>query len=149
MLKRVAVSDVPALTEFLSEANLTTSGLDSPAIELWIDVDETGRVVASTGFELSTDGRHALIRSVAVHAALRGSGRGLSLAAFALDRARAAGATDAWLFSRRSGGFWRKVGFVPASVNDVAAVLADTHQVRLFAESGQLDREVAWRATLR
>ncbi|MCU1421783.1 MAG: acetyltransferase [Microbacteriaceae bacterium] len=140
-------ADVPALTEFLRAADLTTSGLDSPTIALWIERD-AGAIVASTGFELSADGRHALIRSVAVSAPLRGTGRGLSLAAFALERAREAGATDAWLFSRRSGGFWRKLGFTEATTDDVAAVLAETHQVRLFASTGQLRREVAWRASL-
>jgi N-acetylglutamate synthase-like GNAT family acetyltransferase len=86
MLEPVVTADVPALTDFLRAADLTTSGLDSPTIALWVERD-AGAIVASTGFELSSDGQHALIRSVAVAAALRGSGRGLSLAGFALDRA--------------------------------------------------------------
>ena len=35
-------------------------------------------------------------------------------------------------------------GFVRADRADLAAALGDTHQVRLFVRSGQLDREVAW-----
>ena len=71
-------------------------------------------------------------------------GVGLTLARFALDRAVEAGADRAWLFSRRSGPFWQKVGFVSADINELAIALASTHQVRLFSETGQLQREVAW-----
>ena len=137
------------LIEFLRLADLTLSGLDSPAVSLWIVRDPgTGRVFASTGFELSANGEHALIRSVAVHPDRRAAGLGLELAAFALRRAAEAGARRAWLFSRRSGPFWQKVGFAPAVITDLAAALASTHQVRLFTETGQLDREVAWSRAL-
>lgn len=78
--------------------------------------------------------------------ALRGLGKGLELARFALDRAAESGAARAWLFSRRSGPFWQKVGFVLADRNELAISLATTHQVRLFTETEteQLQREVAW-----
>lgn len=131
--------------EFLRVADLTLSGLDSPTVRLWTARDaETGRIIASTGYERSDDNYHVLIRSVAVDPALRGLGLGLQLASFALDRAIESGAARAWLFSRRSGPFWQKVGFVSADRNELAVALAATHQVRLFAETGQLQREVAW-----
>ena len=133
------------VTEFLRVADLTLSGLDSPTVRLWTACDgDTGRIIASTGYERSEDKNHVLIRSVAVDPALRGLGKGLKLAHFALDRAAESGATRAWLFSRRSGPFWQKVGFVPADRNELAIALAATHQVRLFTETGQLQREVAW-----
>ncbi len=50
----------------------------------------------------------------------------------------------AWLFSRRSGPFWQKLGFGPADRSALAAVLSDTQQVRLFSRTGQLELEVAW-----
>ena len=40
--------------------------------------------------------------------------------------------------------FWQKLGFVPADRHELAAVLPEAEQVRLFIESGQLEREVAW-----
>ena len=133
------------VTAFLRVADLTLSGLDSPTVRLWTARDaETGRIVASTGYERSDDNEHVLIRSVAVAPALRGLGMGLQLARFALDRAAESGATRAWLFSRRSGPFWQKVGFVSADRNELAIALTSTHQVRLFTETGQLQREVAW-----
>ena len=93
---------------------------------------------------LSEDRHHALIRSVAVSPRLRASGAGSRLAHYALEQASAAGARRAWLFSRRSGPFWQKLGFSTADRHELAKVLPHTHQVRLFVQSGQLDREVAW-----
>ncbi|MFB9666104.1 GNAT family N-acetyltransferase [Curtobacterium citreum] len=50
--------------------------------------DAAGSVVASTGYETGPDGRHVLLRSVAVGPALRGSGTGTVLAGFAMTAAR-------------------------------------------------------------
>jgi N-acetylglutamate synthase-like GNAT family acetyltransferase len=137
-------SDAQALTAFLREVDLTLSGLDEPTVRLWAQRDADGAIVASTGYEMSADGRHALIRSVAVSPAHRSRGRGSALARFALEAAAEEGARTAWLFSRRSGPFWQGLGFAPADRDDLADALAHTHQVRLFRETGQLEQEVAW-----
>ncbi|MDC7121414.1 GNAT family N-acetyltransferase [Cellulomonas fimi] len=148
-LSRVGPSEVSQLRDFLTEADLTMAGLDEPTVHLWVDRDPDGAIVGSTGFELSADGRHALIRSVAVAPGRRGSGDGSRLARHALARAAASGADRAWLFSRRSGPFWEKLGFRPADREALAASLPDAHQVRLFVRSGRLDDEVAWSRPLR
>ncbi|WP_127476721.1 GNAT family N-acetyltransferase [Microbacterium sulfonylureivorans] len=145
-LARVEPGDLPDLTEFLGVADLTLSGLDEASVRLWVERDRRGAIVGSTGYELA--GEHALIRSVAVDPAVRGSGRGTMLARFALEAAASEGATRGWLFSRRSGPFWQGLGFVRADRAELAAALAGTHQVRLFVRSGQLDREVAWSRSL-
>jgi N-acetylglutamate synthase-like GNAT family acetyltransferase len=136
--------DITDLTDFLRTADLTLSGLDSATVSIWIERDGSGEIVASTGFELSDDRQHALIRSVAVRHSAQRSGEGTRLARFALARAAESGAQRAWLFSRRSGPFWQKLGFQSADRDDLVHALGGTHQVRLFLESGQLDREVAW-----
>ena len=143
-LAPVSNVDVPELTDFLYEVDLTVSGLDSPTVHLWIERDANNAIIASTGFELSGDRRHALIRSVAVTSSARSEGAGSQLATFALDRAHEKGARTAWLFSRRSGPFWQKLGFKPADRDELAQVLGDSYQVRQFHESGQLNLEVAW-----
>jgi N-acetylglutamate synthase-like GNAT family acetyltransferase len=135
-------ADAFELTEFLRAADLTTNGIGEPGVHLWVDLDTDGRIVATTGFELV--GQDALLRSVAVAPVLRGHGRGTELAQFALDEACAAGATRAWLFSRRSGPFWKKLDFEPADGAELARALATTHQVQAFAASGQLRYETAW-----
>ncbi|MDT9627884.1 hypothetical protein RTF48_24940, partial [Escherichia coli] len=58
------------------------------------------------------------------------------------------GAMRAWLFSRRSGSFWQSLGFESADRDELAEALADTHQVRLFQQTGQLGCEVAWSRSL-
>ncbi|SBN61477.1 Acetyltransferase (GNAT) domain-containing protein [Curtobacterium sp. 9128] len=140
----VSPADVADVHGFLASCDLTVAGLDHPAVRLWAVRDDAGAVVGSTGFERSADGRHALVRSVAVGQAFRGSGTGTRLARFALDAAAAAGAEHAWLFSRRSGAFWNGLGFAPADRFELADVLAETTQVRLFRATGQLAHEVAW-----
>jgi N-acetylglutamate synthase-like GNAT family acetyltransferase len=140
----VAVEDVGALAVFLREMDLTVSGLESPAVRLWIEKDDAGAIVGSTGFELSANREHALIRSVAVQPARRTAGAGTRLALFALAEAAKVGAHTAWLFSRRSGAFWQTLGFEPADRQVLAHVLKDSHQVLSFASSGQLGGEVAW-----
>ncbi len=140
--------EVAELREFLEQADLTLAGLDAPTVRIWVERDTSGHISGTTGVEMSTDNRHALIRSVAVAASARRSGGGSRLAAFALGEAARAGAERAWLFSRRSGPFWQSLGFEPADRCDLAAKLADTHQVRLFVESGQLEHEVAWSRAL-
>ncbi|PXA70941.1 GNAT family N-acetyltransferase [Cryobacterium arcticum] len=138
------------LIEFLRNVDLTLSGLDSPTVRLWIERDaESGAIVASTGFECSDDGSQVLIRSVAVDPTRRNRGTGVALAGFVLDRAAECGADQAWLFSRRSGEFWQRLGFTPATTEDLAEALPSTHQVRYFAGTGQLAREVAWSRPLR
>ena len=137
-------AELPELVEFLTTADLTLSGLDAATVRLWILRGSNGAIRGTTGFELSDDATHALIRSVAVAPGARGAGLGLRLARFALDAAAAAGAKRAWLFSRRSGQFWQKLGFEPADLDELAEALASTHQVTLFRQTGQLEREVAW-----
>lgn len=148
MLRPATPADLDDLAEFLRAADLTVAALAEPTIRLWLERDDTGAVAATTGFELGADGGHALVRSVAVRPDLRGAGDGLRLARFALDRAADAGAREAWLFSRRSGGFWQKLGFGPTTTQALAAALPDAHQVALFRSTGQLDREVAWHRRL-
>jgi len=143
-LDPVTAADVESLRGFLGEVDLTLAGLDEPTVRLWVERDADGAIVGGTGYELSADGRHALIRSVAVSPDRRAAGSGSRLASFALRTAAESGATRAWLFSRRSGPFWQKLGFVPADRDELAAALPGTHQVRLFTSTGQLQREVAW-----
>jgi N-acetylglutamate synthase-like GNAT family acetyltransferase len=140
----VTPSDVGELRDFLSEVDLTLAGLDAPTVKLWIERGADGCIIGSTGYELSADGRHALIRSVAVAPTQRAVGAGSRLAKIVLTHAASQGATRAWLFSRRSGPFWQKLGFQVADRHALALALAQTHQVRLFVDSGQLEREIAW-----
>lgn len=140
----MAPDDLDGVRGFLTACDLTVAGLGAAGVHLWAVRDADGAIVATTGYERSADGRHALLRSVAVGPSRRGSGTGTRLARFAMAAAAADGAEVAWLFSRRSGPFWQALGFAPADRAELAGALAGTTQVELFRSSGQLDREVAW-----
>lgn len=90
---RCQVTETNELADFLRDADLTYSGLNEPGVRVWVQRNDTGAITASTGYELSADGRHALIRSVAVHprAALAGTG---SRTGFMGARTRARGGRD-------------------------------------------------------
>lgn len=141
---RVQAADVDAVRDFLAACDLTVAGLDAPAVRLWVLRDAHGTVTGTTGYETGPDGRHALLRSVAVDPAFRASGTGTRLARFAMEQAASTGAGRAWLFSRRSGPFWQALGFTPADRDALATALAGTTQVALFRSTGQLAQEVAW-----
>jgi len=143
-VRRVTAADLPHVERFLVDADLTVAGLSNAS--LWMETDADGAITSTTGFERV--GSHVLIRSVAVRPDLRGTGVGLRNAAFAILEAQLAGATTAWLFSRRSGPFWQKLGFWRAPTEELVEALGDTAQVRLFVETGQLANEVAWRRLL-
>jgi N-acetylglutamate synthase-like GNAT family acetyltransferase len=142
VLVPLAPEDVPALREFLVRADLTQSGLDEESVHLWLLRDAHGTIIGTTGYELA--GPHALIRSVAVDDSQRGLGTGTRLALHAMTRAARSGARTAWLFSRRSGPFWQRLGFEPADVPTLATALATTHQVTEFTTTGRLPLELAW-----
>lgn len=144
VLRPATAVDLPDVEVFLRDADLTLAGLDTGGLRLWVVRDHDGRVVGSTGYEVSHDGQHVLVRSVAVAAERRVRGAGTRLARFALERAADERAHTAWLFSRRSGPFWQSLGFTPADRDALASALATTEQVRLFRSTGQLDVEVAW-----
>ena len=147
-LHAVTPSDVDDLRGFLDEMDLTLAGLDDPTVRLWIERAPGGAIVGSTGYEASPNGEDVLIRSVAVAPTHRSAGAGTRFARFAIQAAAHSGARRAWLFSRRSGPFWQTLGFCAADRTELATVLELTHQVRLFAQTGQLAREVAWSCDL-
>lgn len=140
--------DVTAVREFLVRVGLTFSGLGSPSVHLWLLQDATGSVRGCTGYEASRNGMDVLIRSVAVDEQLRGRGVGSTLAQFVLDEAVRRGARRAWLFSRRAGPFWQRLGFQRTDLASLTRAMADTHQVEYFRESGELHRKVAWGRSL-
>lgn len=140
----LAPTDVPELKVFLLRAGLTSSGLGDPAVRMWLLRTPEGQLQACAGYELSDDGEHALIRSVAVDASRRREGLGHRLAEEVLDRAVQEGARRAWLFSRRGGSFWERLGFRPADRAALTGVFARTHQVRHFQCIGLMHEEVAW-----
>jgi arsenate reductase len=66
----------------------------------------------------------ALLRSVAVHAPVRGLGLGRALVERALADARAGGAREAWLLTETAKPFFACLGWTPAERADAPAAVA-------------------------
>src|SRR6266508_4421355 len=111
--------DFPAIASLLVASGLPLDGLSK---------DRPFAVVAVRGLRLigcahvERHGSSALLRSVAVHPAIRGSGLGRTLVETALSAA-AGDATRAYLLTETAAGFFGRLGFrrtsrrrVPASV---------------------------------
>ena len=63
---RVTAADVAEVRAFLVRADLTLSGIDDPAVRLWLLRGNDGGILGTTGYELSADEGDVLVRSVAV-----------------------------------------------------------------------------------
>ncbi len=66
----------------------------------------------------------ALLRSVAVHAPVRGHGLGRALVERALDDARRAGAREAWLLTESAEAFFAGLGWAPADRAEAPPAIA-------------------------
>lgn len=101
-------SDLGALCRLLTEVKLTTAG-----VEQWWErftvAESAGELVGLAGVETYADA--ALLRSVAVHPSMRGTGLGRALVERALSTAKDAGAKDVYLLTTTAEGYFRRLGF--------------------------------------
>ncbi len=102
--------DYPAVADLLSGSGLPTAGLDETLPQALVAVGADGRVAGCVALELYGD--IALLRSLAVAAALRGSGLGERLAREALRLASSVGAHDVYLLTETAAGFFPRFGFI-------------------------------------
>nr|WP_284708770.1 GNAT family N-acetyltransferase [Sporomusa sphaeroides] len=82
-------------------------------------VADTGGVAGVIGLELA--GESALLRSLAVAGNQRKRGLGSALFTQALDQARQAGATTAYLLTNTAAQFVARWGFAPIKRDDIPA----------------------------
>ena len=101
-------SDLPAITALLQAARLPLAGIESWTGSTMV-ARQDSKIVGCAALELYGDS--ALLRSVAVDAALRGQGLGQQLTAAALDLARARGVRRVYLLTETAGEFFPRFGF--------------------------------------
>ena len=106
--------DLPEVEYLLGAAGLTRDGLDACARDelLLVARADDGCLMGCVALELSGDA--AFLRSLAVTGGARGHGLGSALVARALDRARAAGAHEAWLLTETAAPFFAARGWEAA-----------------------------------
>jgi arsenate reductase len=99
---------VSAILAFLSTNGLPDAGLAEHATELLV-ARRGGAIVGTAALEIYD--RDALLRSVAVDEALRGTGLGQRLTRGALNRAKQRGVARVFLLTETAAGFFPKFGF--------------------------------------
>ena len=113
-------ADIPAILALLERSELPQEGFaDHVASSLTARVGD--QVVGSAALELYDHA--ALLRSVAVDAALRGQGLGQRLTHAALDLARQRGVRTVYLLTETAGDFFPRFGFRPIARSAVDATL--------------------------
>lgn len=109
--------DYPAIEALLREHRLPEAGL-RPHLETTLVARDHGRIVGSAALEVY-DGS-ALLRSVAVTGAKRGTGLGRALARAAIDLAKARGVDAVYLLTDTAAGFFAHLGFSETPRSSVA-----------------------------
>jgi arsenate reductase (glutaredoxin) len=105
---RPVAADAPELSSALAEAGLPTEDLTDPGRSFFC-FEHAGAPVGYAGYELY--GEHALLRSIVVLPGMRGRGFGRAIAEGMLERARAAGARQAYLMTTSAEDFFTQAGF--------------------------------------
>lgn len=119
----VGKGDLQDLQAFLATCSLPKDDIEIDRGIFLFSRDESGSVIASGGIELY--GGEALLRSVAINAALRSQHRGRAVVGELLERARERRVTDVYLLTETAPVFFEKLGFrrlpredAPASIKD-------------------------------
>lgn len=127
MIRQAEPEDLPAVLALLTEAKLPTEGVAEHLGSFFV-YDQGGRIVATSGLELHGDA--ALLRSLAVAAAARGSGLGAALLRRALHEAHGRKRAD-----HHGGGV-----FVSLRVRARSARLATAAPLGIARAAGRLSR---------
>lgn len=115
---RFQSEDKPAVLRLLADNGLPTDGL-LDHLDTALVVRLGDQVVACAALEFYADG--ALLRSVAVQEALRGSGLGYQIVRAALDLAGQRRTTSVYLLTTTAEGFFPRFGFRRIARADVPA----------------------------
>ncbi|HJU73587.1 MAG TPA: arsenic resistance N-acetyltransferase ArsN2 [Gemmatimonadaceae bacterium] len=107
-IRSARASDLQAVTTLLQEAKLPIAGVEAHLRDFLVAEDESS-IVGCAGLERYGDA--ALLRSVAVTPALRGTGLGQRLTAACLDMARTSGIATVVLLTETAEKFFPRFGF--------------------------------------
>ena len=107
--------DIPRMVDLISSAELPAAFI-AEFLDGFVVAERDGAVVACGGIE--TYESCAVIRSVVVDPPAQGSGIGVEIARRLMDAARAAGATDLYLFTAEAHAFWLRLGFIDVTFEE-------------------------------
>jgi N-acetylglutamate synthase-like GNAT family acetyltransferase len=113
--RRGMPADIPRFVEMIAAENLPPLFI-AEFLDGFVAAEREGAIIACGGVEMYED--CAVIRSVVVDPSGRGRGLGAALAERLEADARAAAATDMYLFTADALEFWKHRGYVEVSSND-------------------------------
>jgi N-acetylglutamate synthase-like GNAT family acetyltransferase len=132
---RPVAADAPELSAALAEAGLPTEDLTDPG-RTFFRFEQDGVPVGYAGCELC--GEHALLRSVVVLPGMRGRGFGRAITEGLLERARAAGARQAYLLTTSAEDFFTHAGFVRLERSAAPPAILATKQASTICSTAPL-----------
>jgi N-acetylglutamate synthase-like GNAT family acetyltransferase len=127
-----------ALRRALAEADLPVADLDESNGRFY-RFEKNGVPVGVGGYE--PYGADALLRSVAVDGAARGTGAGRVIVEALLDDMRQAGVTHAYLLTTTAAGFFRHLGFAETARDGAPDAILSTPQATSICSSAALLRK--------
>lgn len=133
-------ADLPAVLSLLRSAKLPLAGVESLVGSTMV-ARQDGKIVGCAALELYGDS--ALLRSVAVAAALRGQGLGQQLTAAALDLARVRGVRRVYLLTETAGDFFPRFGFRRSTRDTVDAKVRASVEFTTACAASALVMELA------
>jgi amino-acid N-acetyltransferase len=126
-LRRASAADEQAVAHLLAQQALPRDGVADWLGHFWV-AEHGGALVGVAGIELY--GSSALLRSVAVDSAWRGTGLGRLLTDRALAEAEAAGAADVYLLTTTAEHYFPRVGFACIARDEVPEALTASEEFR-------------------
>ena len=117
-----AAGDLDEVRALVASCDLPTEGLADHVPGGHVVARRAGALVGTAGLEVH--GAAAVLRSVAVAPAARGTGLGVALTADRLVEARRQGVDAVYLLTTTAADFYRRFGFAPFSRADVPAEVA-------------------------
>lgn len=126
-LRPAHADDFPAIASLLRSEKLPLDGIP-PLLETFLVAERAGGVVGAIGCEVY--GHDALLRSVVVAAAERGSGLGRNLVERLLEDSRARGVERIYLLTTTAEDWFPRFGFVRITRADVPDAVRQSAEFR-------------------
>lgn len=144
-IEQATLGDIPSVHRLLVNCDLSTlEVLDLGTVYFVARLGE--KTVGVCGLEF--DGESALLRSVAVDNDARGQGIAKALIDAALQDLRRRRIRALYLFSKDTGAYFEKLGWVEVPVGEAAASLRQAPQVKRYDRLGWYPNERAFRLYL-
>ena len=139
LLRLARPEDVDAVTRLMASESLPAVEVDEWLSSFWV-LDDAGTLVGSAGIERYGDA--ALLRSVVVAEALRGSGEGVRMTERALTFARDDGARRCYLFTMTAPQFFSRFGFERCRLDDFEPAVRRSWQWQAISGNEALAEQV-------